>query len=153
MTTVKAVVTDDRRLDTMRNHTATHLLHKALRQVLGDHVNQSGSLVEPERLRFDFTHFEGLKPEELAEVERRVNAQVRADLALQKFVTSIDDAKQRGATALFGEKYGDEVRVVQIADYSMELCGGTHIDRTGQIGLFRIVKEEASPRVCAASRR
>ena len=139
---VTATVTEGRRLSIMRNHTGTHLLHKALRDTLGDHVNQSGSLVEPERLRFDFTHFEAMTPEEIATVEQTVNAQVRADLALDKFVTSIDEAKALGATALFGEKYGDEVRVVQIADYSMELCGGTHLDRTGQIGFFRIVKEE-----------
>ncbi|MCK5146968.1 alanine--tRNA ligase [bacterium] len=141
-TDVKAVLSQDRRMDIMRNHTATHLMHRALRAVLGDHVNQSGSLVDAERMRFDFTHFEAVTAEELLSVERQVNEKIRADLTLEKFVTSIDDAKQRGATALFGEKYGDEVRVVQIDDYSMELCGGTHIDRTGQIGFFRIIKEE-----------
>lgn len=139
---VQAFVSEGRRLDIMRNHTATHLLHKALRDTLGDHVNQSGSLVAPDRLRFDFTHFEAMRPEEIQQVEKQVNEKVRADLVLEKFHASLDEAKAKGATALFGEKYDDEVRVVQIEDYSMELCGGTHIERTGQIGFFRIVKEE-----------
>ncbi len=139
---VDAVVSEGRRLDIMRNHTATHLLQKALRETLGDHVNQSGSLVAPDRLRFDFTHFEAMTSDEIRQVEQQVNEKVRADLALQKFNASLDDAKAKGATALFGEKYDEEVRVVQIENYSMELCGGTHLDRTGQIGFFRIVKEE-----------
>jgi len=130
------------RLATARNHTATHLLHKALKEVLGDHVNQAGSLVAPGRFRFDFTHFEALTPEQIDEVERRVNLHVREDMPVSKFVTSLKDAKSRGATALFGEKYDEEVRVVKIDDYSMELCGGTHLDRTGEIGYFRILHEE-----------
>ncbi len=139
---VKIRVQSEERRSTACNHTATHLLHKALKEVLGDHVNQAGSLVEPNRLRFDFTHFEAVTPEQLDEVERRVNLQVREDLAVEKFETSFDDAKKRGATALFGEKYGETVRVVKIKNYSMELCGGIHVDRTGEIGYFRILKEE-----------
>lgn len=139
---VEATVDKELRLSTARNHTATHLLHKALKEVLGDHVNQAGSLVTPERFRFDFTHFEGLTEEQIRQVESIVNRHVREDLKVSTFVTSISDAKAKGATALFGEKYGEQVRVVQIEDYSMELCGGTHLDRTGQIGYFRILSEE-----------
>ncbi len=140
---VNVCVTEEVRLATARNHTVTHLLHKALREVLGDHVNQGGSLVTPDRLRFDFTHFEAMTSEQIDDVERRVNRNIRKDYPVEKFVTTLDDAKARGATALFGEKYAENVRVVKIDTYSMELCGGTHIDRTGQIGLFRITSEEA----------
>ena len=130
------------RISTARNHTATHLLHKALKEVLGNHVNQAGSLVAPDRLRFDFTHFEAMTREQVDEVERCVNLRVRADLPVEKFITTLSEAKAQGATALFGEKYGDDVRVVKIDNYSKELCGGTHLDRTGEIGYFRILKEE-----------
>jgi alanyl-tRNA synthetase len=132
----------ERRLSTARNHTATHLLHKALREVLGEHAHQSGSLVEPDRFRFDFTHFEGMNPDQLDDVERRVNRKIRENLTVTKSVSSLESAKAMGATALFSEKYGDTVRVIRIADYSMELCGGTHLDATGEIGFFRILKEE-----------
>ena len=139
---VDASVDREGRHDTMRNHTATHLLHKALKEALGAHVNQAGSLVSPDRLRFDFTHFEAALPEQLDAVEGKVNAKIRANLKVEKFQTSLQKAKDAGATALFGEKYGDEVRVVKIENYSMELCGGTHVDATGEIGYFRIVREE-----------
>ena len=139
---VTASLAADNRLSTARNHTATHLLHKALKEVLGDHVNQAGSLVEPERLRFDFTHFEAMTPDQINEVEWRVNASVRKNMSVETSQHSIAEAKAKGATALFGEKYGEIVRVVQIEDYSMELCGGTHIHATGEIGYFRILGEE-----------
>jgi alanyl-tRNA synthetase len=147
---VRAAVSQEERKATARNHTATHLLHKALRETIGPHVNQAGSLVAPERLRFDFTHFEALTPEQLDAIEEKVNAKVRENLTVEKFRTSLREAKAMGATALFGEKYGDEVRVVKIRDFSMELCGGTHLDATGEIGVFRIVKEEG---VAAGVRR
>jgi len=140
--TVSVQVDVQKRLSTARNHTATHLIHKALRQVLGDHVNQAGSLVSPDRMRFDFTHFEAMTPDQIEKVEKIVNEKVRDNMPVHKFVTSFKEAKEKGATALFGEKYGDEVRVVQIDDYSIELCGGTHLNATGQIGYFRILKEE-----------
>jgi alanyl-tRNA synthetase len=140
---VVAEVSRDERISTARNHTATHLLHKALKHQIGDHVNQAGSLVSPDRLRFDFTHYEGLTPQEIDQVEWEVNRIVRENLSVQTFTTSLDDAKKRGATALFGEKYGEQVRIVQAGEYSMELCGGTHLEATGQIGYFRIVSEES----------
>jgi len=139
---VEASVEVEERHSTMRNHTATHLLHKALKEVLGSHVNQAGSLVSPERLRFDFTHFEAVSAEKLDGVEQKVNANILANLKVEKFQTSLQKAKEAGATALFGEKYGDQVRVVKVGDISMELCGGTHVDATGEIGYFRIVREE-----------
>lgn len=147
---VTAVVTRGQRLSTARNHTATHLLHKALKEVAGEHVNQAGSLVAPDRLRFDFTHPEALSQNQLDEIEWRVNAQIRADHAVNKELKSYSEAIDQGATALFGEKYGDEVRVVEIQNYSMELCGGTHVNRTGEIGYFRILNEES---VAAGVRR
>ena len=135
----------DKRQSTALNHTATHLLHAALRDIVGDHVTQKGSLVDAERLRFDFSHFEGLNQEQLAELEQRVNGQVRANLAVVTDVMDIEQAKEKGAMALFGEKYDDEVRVVSIGDaagtVSLELCGGTHVKHTGEIGLFKIVSE------------
>ncbi len=134
-------VKDTRRLDIARNHTATHLLHKALNEVLGEHVNQSGSLVSPERLRFDFSHFQALTPGEVEEIEDRVNAAIMANLRVDTTMTTYEKAKEMGAVALFGERYGDEVRVVAIDDYSKELCGGTHVRQTGEIGSFRIVAE------------
>ncbi len=131
------------RLATARNHTATHLLHKALQEVLGDHIHQAGSAVEPERLRFDFTHFTALTDDELRKVEERVNEMILEALDVGAYETALDKAKSEGATALFGEKYGDVVRVVKIGDYSMELCGGTHIENTSRIGLFKITGESA----------
>ena len=126
---------------TMRNHTATHLLHSALRQVLGGHVKQAGSVVEPGRLRFDFTHYTAVTEDELQEVERLVNEQILANTEVSTDVLDLEQALETGAMALFGEKYGDKVRVVSIPGFSKELCGGTHVQRTGDIGLFKIVYE------------
>jgi len=138
---------DEARRDIMRNHTATHLLHAALRRVLGSHVRQAGSLVAPERLRFDFTHMEALKPDELAEIQRIVNEKIRADLLVTTRVSSFDEAMKEGVLAFFDEKYGDQVRVVETKEggerFSGELCGGTHCSATGQIGLFLIVGESS----------
>ncbi|WMW66494.1 alanine--tRNA ligase [Nitratidesulfovibrio liaohensis] len=134
-------VEEDERVASARNHTCTHLLHAALRRVLGDHVKQAGSLVAPDRLRFDFTHIAAMTPEEIAAVEREVNRVILADLPLETDHMAYDAALTRGAMALFGEKYGDEVRVVAIADESVELCGGTHLRATGQAGLFLILSE------------
>jgi alanyl-tRNA synthetase len=139
--TAKAVVTKTVRDDVIKNHTATHLLHKALKEVLGDHVNQAGSLVEAERLRFDFSHFGSITAEELVEIERRVNEQIWLGTAVKIETKSLDEAKAMGAMALFGEKYGDEVRVVQVGSYSLELCGGCHVGNTSQIGLFKLLGE------------
>jgi alanyl-tRNA synthetase len=139
--TLTAKVDQDTRLDTARNHTATHLLHKALKSVLGAHVEQAGSLVDPHKLRFDFTHFQHLTPEEVKAVEDQVNAQIFAPHVIETFNTSIKEAKDMGATALFGEKYGDTVRVVKAGDYSLELCGGTHLDNTAKISALKITSE------------
>jgi alanyl-tRNA synthetase len=139
--TVKATVTRDVRDDVIKNHTATHLLHKALKEVLGDHVNQAGSLVEAERLRFDFSHFGSITAEELVEIERRVNEQIWLGTAVSIDLKSLNEAKAMGAMALFGEKYGDVVRVVQVGSYSLELCGGCHVGNTSQIGLFKLLSE------------
>lgn len=138
------------RMGAARNHTATHLLHKALKEVVGEHVNQAGSLVTPERLRFDFTHFAALTREQLDEVEARVNSRILDNLPVGVTIMDYDEAIAQGATALFEEKYGNRVRMVQIGDYSKELCGGTHVRQTGQIGICKIVSEGA---VAAGIRR
>jgi alanyl-tRNA synthetase len=139
--TVTAEVDHDLRQATRLNHTATHLLHAALRKVLGTHVTQKGSLVSPERLRFDFAHYSAVTPEELREIERLVNAEIRANAAAETRLMKFDEAVAAGAMALFGEKYEDEVRVLRVGEFSTELCGGTHVARAGDIGLFRIVSE------------
>jgi len=147
---VTAQVDAQLRQATARNHTATHLLHKALREVLGDHVHQAGSAVDAQRLRFDFSHMSAVTPEELAQVEQKVNEVILQAIPVNIFETGLEEAKKMGFTALFGEKYGDVVRCVQAGDYSMELCGGTHVSNISQIGLFKIVSEGA---VAAGVRR
>ena len=139
--TVTASVDSERRLAIMRAHSATHLLHAALRKVLGDHVHQAGSLVEPDRLRFDFTHFSAMTGEELLEVARIVNHEILKGDAVGTEVMGLEEARAKGAQALFGEKYGESVRVVSMGDFSSELCGGTHIDNTAKVGPFRIESE------------
>ncbi len=138
---VNARVDAEIRLNTARNHTATHLMHRALRQVLGDHVHQAGSLVAPNRLRFDFTHFEGVTPTQLDDIVGIVNDAVRRDWAVDISFEKLDRAVEMGAMMLFSEKYGDVVRMVQVEDFSLELCGGTHVQSTGQIGLFQLTQE------------
>ncbi|MBM7624653.1 alanine--tRNA ligase [Sporohalobacter salinus] len=136
-----AKIQTDQRLHIRRNHTATHLLHQTLKDVLGEHVDQSGSLVTPNRLRFDFTHFEAVSDKELEEIEDQVNKVIRRNLNVEVLETTLEEAEEMGAAALFNEKYEDEVRVIGIGDYSLELCGGTHVDATGEISLFKISSE------------
>lgn len=132
-----------RRAAVARNHSATHLLHKALKEVLGDHVNQAGSLVEPDRLRFDFTHFSPVTPEEARRIEEIINARVLDNLPVETRETSLEEARATGAAALFGEKYGERVRLVKMGDYSLELCGGTHVRSTSEVGLFKLLGESS----------
>ena len=139
--TVNAQVNRDKRENTALNHSATHLLHAALRQILGDHVQQKGSLVNAERLRFDFSHFEPVNRAQLKEIERLVNRQIRENDMVETRIMSLEDAKKSGAMALFGEKYSDQVRVLRMGDFSTELCGGTHVKAVGDIGLFKITTE------------
>ncbi|MCP4043204.1 MAG: alanine--tRNA ligase, partial [Gammaproteobacteria bacterium] len=138
---VQTQVDRDARVATARNHSATHLMHAALRQVLGEHVNQKGSLVESGRLRFDFSHFEPVSSEQLRRIECIVNGQILENVAVTTRITSLEEALESGAVALFGEKYGDEVRMLSVGDYSTELCGGTHVGRSGDIGLFKVIVE------------
>lgn len=135
---------DDRlRAEIRRNHTATHLLHWALQHVVGSHVHQAGSVVEAARLRFDFSHFAALTPEQIGDIETRVNERILSSHGVRTYETTLAEAKERGATALFGEKYGERVRVVEVGGFSKELCGGTHVQHTGEIGLFKVVQETA----------
>ena len=138
---VEARVDVGRRTDTARNHTATHLLHEALRQVLGDHVNQAGSLVAPGRLRFDFNHFEAVSPDQQEQIAQLVNRVIRRDLAVESEMVGLKEARRMGARMLFSEKYGDVVRTVRVGDFSLELCGGTHVGSTGQIGMLQLTAE------------
>jgi alanyl-tRNA synthetase len=147
---VTASVDEGLRGSAARNHTATHLLHEALRQTLGDHVAQMGSLVAPDRLRFDFSHFAAISPEQLVEIESMVNDRIRADLRVETMEAGLAEARAMGARALFGEKYADRVRMVQLVDFSLELCGGTHVGSTGEIGLFSLLYEGS---VAAGTRR
>lgn len=138
-----AQVDELRRNRIARNHSATHLLHKALKETLGEHVNQAGSMVDPERLRFDFSHFSAMTEDEVKQVEEQVNRQILSDLTVAANVVGMEEAKKQGAVALFGEKYGDQVRMVRMGDYSLELCGGTHVPHTSTIGMFKITVETA----------
>lgn len=139
--TATAAIDTNNREAIKKNHSATHLLHAALREILGEHVTQKGSLVDAQRLRFDFSHFEAVTAEQLSEIERRVNEEIRANHSLETELMDLDEAKASGAMALFGEKYDEKVRVVTMGPFSVELCGGTHVKRTGDIGLFKITSE------------
>ncbi|ADQ04685.1 alanyl-tRNA synthetase [Caldicellulosiruptor owensensis OL] len=150
LSSVVAKVDEDLRFATMKNHTATHLLHSALRKILGQHAQQSGSQVSPDRLRFDFAHYEPLSEEQIIEIEKMVNNVIQQAIPVEKIVTDLDSALRMGAIALFDEKYSNLVRVIKIDDFSMELCGGTHVDNTGQIGMFKIISESS---VAAGVRR
>jgi len=134
----------DNSVMTTRLHTATHLLHKALQTVLGEHAKQKGSNITAERLRFDFTHPEKMTPEQVAQVEALVNDAIKADYPVSMETMTIEEARERGATALFSGKYGEQVKVYSVGDFSMEVCGGPHVERTGELGTFRIKKEESS---------
>ena len=139
--TVILQIDEAQRMDIARNHTATHLLHKALRKVLGEHAQQKGSLVEPDRLRFDFSHLSSLSEDELLQIEEIVNQYILEVHPVKTQLTGLEDARELGAIALFGEKYDEQVRVVEVDGVSMELCGGTHVKNTGQIGSFKILSE------------
>src|SRR5699024_5702967 len=141
---VSASVHHEERRAIKKNHSATHLVHAALKEVLGEHVNQAGSLVEPDRLRFDFSHFGPMSQDEIDQVERRVNEEIWNSIDVNIQEMPLEEAKQLGAMALFGEKYGDVVRVVNMAPYSIELCGGIHVNNTSEIGLFKIVSESGT---------
>ncbi|HIW20593.1 MAG TPA: alanine--tRNA ligase, partial [Candidatus Dorea intestinavium] len=147
---VSLLIDKERRALTARNHSCTHLLHKALKMTLGNHVEQAGSYVDQERLRFDFTHFAALTKEEIKQIEKIVNKAISADLKVRVENMNIEEAKKTGAAALFGEKYGDVVRVVTMGDFSKELCGGTHVANTGSIMAFKIISETS---VAAGVRR
>src|SRR5699024_7255598 len=136
---VSASVHHEERRAIKKNHSATHLVHAALKEVLGEHVNQAGSLVEPDRLRFDFSHFGPMSQDKIDQVERRVNEEIWNSIDVNIQEMPLEEAKQLGAMALFGEKYGDVVRVVNMAPYSIELCGGINVNNTSEIGLFKIV--------------
>ncbi|QHS22854.1 alanine--tRNA ligase [Virgibacillus sp. MSP4-1] len=138
---VEAEVEQSLRVHTIKNHTATHLLHQALKDVIGDHVNQAGSLVAPDRLRFDFSHFNAVTEDEWKEIEQKVNEKIWESIAVNIDIKTFKEAKEMGAMALFGEKYGDTVRVVSVGDYSIELCGGCHVSNTAEIGIFKITSE------------
>ena len=140
---VIADVDDNRRNSIRRNHSATHLLHRALKDILGEHVNQAGSVVMPNRLRFDFTHFEAVTPEELKKIEEIVNSKILEALEVVTIETSLKNAQEMGVVGLFEDKYKDEVRVLKMGEYSRELCGGTHVLNTGNIGLFKILSESS----------
>jgi len=140
---VKCQVDIERRQKIRKNHTATHLLHAALKNILGEHVHQAGSLVHPDYLRFDMTHSEKISDDEVVEIERIVNAEIQKNIVLDVSIKDFDIARSEGAEALFGEKYGDKVRMITISEFSKELCGGTHVDRTGDIGLFKIIEESS----------
>ena len=140
---VKCQVDIDRRQKIKKNHTATHLLHAALKNILGEHVHQAGSLVHPDYLRFDMTHSEKISADEVVEIEKIVNDEIQKNIDLDVSIKDFDVARSEGAEALFGEKYGDKVRMITIGEFSKELCGGTHVDRTGDIGLFKIIDESS----------
>jgi len=140
---VYAAIDKDRRLKIRSNHTATHLLHESLKQVLGNHVQQSGSLVSDQKLRFDLTHYEKIDQDQIEKIEGKVNRIIRENYEICTTIQNFDEAKKSGAVALFGEKYGDKVRVVDIPGFSKELCGGTHVSRTGDIGVFKIISESS----------
>lgn len=151
--TVSASIDVERRKAVMRAHSATHLLDAALKKVLGDHVPQAGSLVEPDRLRFDFTHFEAITPDQLSEIDRWSTTPTLEGYSCGHRGAAHEEARKKGAVAMFGEKYGETVRVVEMGGFSMEFCGGTHLDNTAKVGSFRIKSEFSIASACGGSRR